>query len=249
MVGCSAPAHLRAPTPKPQQCAPLTSRGAQDVYGIVTDGVGRPLEGVDVEEMRWTPALGPDWMRVPGATATTAADGTYHLPLSVGHIVVFKSDGRQVVWGHVVAPRRIDVVLDRTKPRGVVALFDARLDEDRCGGWQCPMSHEPVADWWTRPHPCPDGATLRFALSGHYSMGGAGVGVECELDGKRHGPFTSWVVAADRTLDDVSGWFDHGRRCGQWHEPPEPPRPPDRPPSPDGPGRPGSLQRPGSRQP
>jgi hypothetical protein len=58
-------------------------------------------------------------------------------------------------------------------------------------------------------------------------MNAAGVGVGCELDGKPHGAFTAWTVNADSTLADVSGWFDHGKRCGQWREPPESYAPPE----------------------
>lgn len=225
-LGCAAPAHVTVPIAKPPQCVALTPASALDVYGRVTDETGRPLEGVRIEEMFWFQS-GPDWRRSPGATATTRSDGTYHLPLGVGHIVVFEREGRQVVAGHLFGSERIDIEIDLTKPRGVIAMLDARLvGNDRCDQWQCPMSHEPVADWWTRPHPCPEGAKLEFHLSGDYSMS-AGVGVGCELDGMPHGAFTTWTLGADRALADTSGWFDHGKRCGLWREPPESPHPPE----------------------
>jgi hypothetical protein len=228
--GGTTPAHEIAPTPKPTQCVSITRTNAQDVYGRVTDETGRPLEGVQVQEMNWYRANGPDWMRTPGAAATTDPDGIYHLPLALGRVILFEFEGRKVVWAHVYSSRRIDVELDVTKPPGLMALFDARLGEQNpCGEWQCPLSHEPLADWWTRPEPCPKGAKLRFAISGDYSMNAAGVGVQCELDGKPHGAFTSWTIAADGTLDDSSGWFDHGRKCGQWREPPVPEPPPVEP--------------------
>ena len=221
--GGTAPAHDTAVTPKPTRCVSLTATNAQDVYGRVTDESGRPLQGVRVQEMHWERVNGPDWRRSPGAVVTTDRDGTYHLSAARGRMILFQLGGRKVVWANVYAPRRIDLDLDVTKPPGFIAPFDARLREQNpCGEWQCPLSHEPVADWWTRPQPCPKGAKLHFAISGDYSMNGAGVGVQCELDGKPHGAFTAWTIAADGSLDDRSGWFDHGRKCGQWREPPEP---------------------------
>jgi antitoxin component YwqK of YwqJK toxin-antitoxin module len=63
-----------------------------------------------------------------------------------------------------------------------------------------PVPVENAGEWWTRPTPCPDGATLR---------GTAGADLECSRDGRAHGPSTRWA--------DGQRLFDGGLRDGQQH--------------------------------
>jgi hypothetical protein len=54
--------------------------------------------------------------------------------------------------------------------------------------------------------------------------------VRCELDGKPHGPSTTWTLSPDRAWLESDAWFDHGRACGIRRDDPAPvPLPVDHP--------------------
>jgi hypothetical protein len=176
-----------------------------------------------------------EWLRTPAFQTTSAADGSYALSVDRDDAVIFDLDGRQVVWMHAEAPRRIDVAIDRSKPKGVIALFDGDfMTGDPCeDARSCPSvatQHAPAVDWWTRPRPCPDGAQLRFQIAGDMATA-PGVTVSCERDGVNHGAITTMIRPPEGYSWRVSrGWYDHGKRCGTWDEPP--PLPPPPPPQP-----------------
>ena len=221
-IGCSAPARVDTPH---KRCVALPPAGAHEIAGRVTDRAGKPLASVHVDEAVWSQSDG-QWKRYASARTTTAADGTYRLTVPRhDSMVVFEHDHRRVVWGHVSTPGRIDVELDRNAAPGVIAMFDARVDDgDPCAAWQCPIDREPAAAWWTRPRPCPDGATLHFELAPDVAVR-AGAGVRCELAGQPHGATTSWIMVEQQWTEE-SGWFEHGKRCGRWREASEPPHQP-----------------------
>jgi hypothetical protein len=217
-IACSAAPHV-APPPPHEMCVPLVAPSARAVYGRVTDASRKPLAGVVVEE-----ADGSSEAHA-AAQARTSADGAYVLPTVHGTdlIIMFELDGRRVVWAHLDAPRRIDVVLDRGRPAGILAVHDGLIERaDPCAPWICPPDRAPIDLWWTHDHPCPDGAQLQFSLA-------AGVTIECELDGKPHGASTNWLLTSEHRSIEHVGWYDHGQRCGQWRETPAVASPGDHP--------------------
>jgi hypothetical protein len=219
VVGCSAPAHVDAPARHEARCVAMASAGPHEIVGRVTDRDGRPLAGVRIAEAAWT-KRDDRWQRSAGASTTTTTDGTYRMSVPQHDaMLVFERDRRRVVWGHVSTPRRIDVEIDGKAAPGVVAMFDGRLGGgDPCARWQCSIDREPEAEWWTRPLPCPDGGTLRFEIAPDIAFR-SGASVRCELDGTPHGATTTWLLLENAWTEE-SGWFEHGKRCGMWREPP-----------------------------
>lgn len=212
VIGCSAQA--RGPTPpglESSACATIEATDAHELFGAVTDAAGRPVENVRVDELMWF-QVRAQWRRQVGNHTITARDGTYRL-VETSAMLSFTRDDRQVVVVRAFAPRRLDVQLDVTRPAGVVDVVDASTAIERCEAWACPIDRPPPPNWWLAPAPCPRGAHLRFGVAQDLDYAAAAQ-VRCELDGKPHGPSTTWTLAPDRAWRESDAWFDHGRACG-----------------------------------
>lgn len=218
-IACSAPS--ASPTvPHPaNRCVTLPEPAARAIYGRVTDAAGNALAGATVSEIDWSPDRDA-WRRHTLNSVTTASDGSYVLPIARAPdaVVVYAYRDAQVVWSHVVDHRRIDVEIDPTTTPGIVAVFDGRTAQgDRCARWTCPPDHDPGPDWWLRPAPCPDGGRVTYALGEDHGPA-SGIAIACQLDGKPHGAYTSWwLTTSHEWMEDV-GWYEHGKRCGQWRD-------------------------------
>jgi hypothetical protein len=98
--GCSAPAPAHVVQPEGNRaCVELAAPSTPALYGRVTDGAGKPLAGVAVDEVDWSPLRG-EWDRIVRNKTLTRADGAYELQTAPGTVIVFELDRQQVVWAH-----------------------------------------------------------------------------------------------------------------------------------------------------
>ena len=224
--------------PRPRPACPdlaLPTPGRDTVYGVVTDASGRPLEGVHVSVLGWAYWHG-NWKPGVNARTTTGRNGAYSIVAWDSNAAIeYELDGRKVRGARPgILPRRIDVVLDVTRPRGLIGVFDAKaIPTDRCEKWVCPQDRTPADAWWTLEDPCP--ANTHLAYRAFLNL--PGFGVACvTADEVPHGPATEWTPIGEHEGWRVSSrWFDQGKPCGPSREDPPPrdfvqPEEPDRPP-------------------
>jgi len=209
------------------------------LFGVVTDGQGRPIPRAVIEAVAWRFAddrrnaystdplgRGRSWEHMEGG-GTTDEHGAYQLYLLPGYyrIRFFGPRGRldplRGPGGSIDPPgrahrRACTVRYGLGLRRGLSSPW-IDVSVPSCE-WTCSEKWAPGEDWWVDRGPCPMGTHLRVLLEQRRES------IFCESpDGQRRGPFTSFEASTGNLPLNAEGlWivtrgsYDQGVRCGMW---------------------------------
>jgi len=221
-IGCNhAGSRPAQPSFAAEVCArvPAEQATAAVIYGVVFEPSGRPIGGARIEAVRadreeaW-------WQSLESFQTTTAANGSYALPLPPGpYLARVIAGAHELLWVDLIAraqaTHRLDAKIDRALPAGVTDVIEIGRERVAIAPdceWTCPDEQAPPPGWWRGALACPAGTRLTYERA----LNRAAIEVMCQTpDGVRHGPYAAWGTNKGSAAAQY-GWYQRGTRCGAW---------------------------------